>query len=186
MSESEIFRGCIINSRSSQKDLYAMYYGKMMGVCLRYASSNEDAKEVLHEGFINVFEKLKQLEEEEFNEQWIKKTIILTAIEHIRKNKENLLIVSTVHANKRNEKIVDKVIDDSTPLDIKKEDILKAIQGLTPGYRTAYNLFVMDGFTHQEISTMLDISEETSMLNLDKAKFALRKNLFPYLNPVHE
>lgn len=185
MDELDIFQGCLSKKNSSRKDLYALYYGKMMGVCLRYANSNANAKEVLHQSFLNLYEKIHNIKADEFGEKWIKETIINTALEQIHKNKENLLIVSTVHANKRNDNLIDKVVDDTVHLNFTKEEILKAVQGLTPRYRSIYNLFVIDGYSHKEIAELLDISEETSMLNLNKAKFALRKNLVPYLTPVN-
>ncbi len=182
MNENEIIKGCLKNSRESQKALYELFYGKMLGVCLRYSNSNIDAKEILNEGFLKVFENLKNLKEGDSIEDWIRKIMINTSIEHIRKNKQNLLIVSTVHVNKNNVRTADQISDEALFSKIEKEEILKAVQELTPGYRTVYNLFVIDGYPLKEIAEILDISEETSKLNLSKAKFALRKNLIQFLN----
>lgn len=182
MNESEIIKGCLKNNRESQKALYELFYGRMLGVCLRYSNSNSDAKEVLNEGFLKVFENLKSYKEVDSIEDWIRKIMIHTSIEHIRKNKQNLLIVSTVHANKKNTATDEQLNEDALLLKVGKEDILKSVQELTPGYRTVYNLFMIDGFSHAEIAELLDISEDTSKLNLSKAKFALRKNLIQFLN----
>lgn len=182
MNESDIIKGCLKNNRESQKALYELFYGKMLGVCLRYSNSNPDAKVVLNEGFLKVFENLKNHKEVDSIEDWIRKIMIHTSIEHIRKNKQNLLIVSTVHANKKNTSTEEQMNEDTLFSKIGKEDILKSVQELTPGYRTVYNLFVIDGFSHKEIAGMLDISEDTSRLNLSKAKFALQKNLIQFLN----
>ncbi len=182
MNESEIIKGCLKNNRESQKALYELFYGKMLGVCLRYSNSKADAKEVLNQGFLKVFENLKNHKEVDAIEDWIKKIMINTSIEHIRKNKQNLLIVSTVHANKNTAVIDEHINEDSLFSKIGKEEILKSVQELTPGYRTVFNLFMIDGFSHTEIAEMLDISEDTSKLNLSKAKFALQKNLVQFLN----
>jgi RNA polymerase sigma-70 factor (ECF subfamily) len=154
----------------------------MLGVCLRYSNSKVDAKEVLNEGFLKVFENLKNHKEGDSVEDWIKKIMINTSIEHIRKNKQNLLIVSTVHANKNTSLPEEQINEDTLFSKIGKEEILKSVQELTPGYRTVFNLFVIDGFSHTKIAEMLDISEDTSKLNLSKAKFALQKNLIQFLN----
>lgn len=182
MSEHEIIKGCLKNNRESQKALYELFYGKMLGVCLRYSNSIVDAKEVMNEGFLNVFENLNNVKENDLIENWIRKIMIRTAIDHIRKNKQNLLIVSTVHANKKNGITPEQISDDALISKISKEEILKAVQELTPGYRTVFNLSEIDGYSHKEIAEVLDISEDTSKLNLSKAKFALRKNLIQFLN----
>jgi RNA polymerase sigma factor (sigma-70 family) len=182
MVESEIIKGCIKNNRESQKALYEKMYGTMLGVCLRYSNNMIDAKEVLHEGFLNVFENLKNVKNPDEVESWIKKIMVNKSIEHIRKNKQNLLIVSTVHLNKNNVSVKDEITDEAIISKIGKEEIMKAVQELSQGYRTVYNLFVIDGYPHKEIADMLDISEDTSKLNLSKAKFALRKNLIQFLN----
>lgn len=182
MTENEIIKVCLRNNRESQKALYELFYGKMLGVCLRYSNNIIDAKEVLNEGFLTVFENLKNVKENNSVEDWIKKIMVSTSIEHIRKNKQNLLIVSTVHVNKNNATITNQITDEMLLSKIGKEETLKAVQELTPGYRTVYNLFVIDGYPHKEIAEILDISEDTSKSNLAKAKFALRKNLIQFLN----
>ncbi len=182
MNEHDIIKGCLKNSRESQKALYELFYGKMLGVCLRYSNNIIDAKEVLNEGFLTVFETLQNLKENDSVEDWIRKIMVQTSINHIRKNKQNLLIVSTVQANKKNATTSEQISDDTLFLKIEKEEILKAVQELTSGYRTVYNLFVIDGYSHKETSEILGISEDTSKLNLSNAKFALRKNLIQFLN----
>jgi RNA polymerase sigma factor (sigma-70 family) len=182
MDENEIIKGCLKNNRESQKALYELFYGKMMAVCLRYSNSSVDAKEVLHEGFLKVFENLKNGKDGDSVEDWIRKIMIHSSIDHIRKNKQNLLIVSTVHISKKEAVTTDQMSDEDLLLKINKEEIRKALQQLTPGYRTVYNLFVIDGYSHKEIAEIMDISEDTSKLNLSKAKFALRKNLMQFVN----
>lgn len=177
MNENEIIKGCLKNDRASQKALYEQYYSKMLGVCLRYAKEKEDAKDVLHEAFLKVFNNLKNFNGSGSFEGWIRRIMVNTSIDHLRKNKQNYLIVSTVYANEKAFAATEEIEDDDLLLNIDKEDILKAVQDLTPAYRTVFNLYVIEEFTHKEIAEMLDISEGTSKSNLSKAKFNLRKNL---------
>ena len=177
MNETDIIKGCLKNDRVSQKALYETFYSKMLGVCLRYSKSSDEAKDVLHEGFLKVFTNIKKFHGTGSFEGWIRRIIVNTAIDHLRKNKQNYLIVSTVYANEKASHIADEINEDELALHINQEEILKAVQELTPAYRTVFNLFVIEEYTHKEIAELLDISEGTSKSNLSKAKFNLKKNL---------
>jgi RNA polymerase sigma-70 factor (ECF subfamily) len=156
----------------------------MLGVCLRYAKDKEQAKDILHEGFLKVFSNLKNFNGTGSFEGWIRRIMVNTSIDHLRKNKQNYLIVSTVYANEKASNMVEEAEDDMF-LNIDKEEILKAVQELTPAYRTVFNLYVIEEFTHKEIAEMLDISEGTSKSNLSKAKFNLKKNLMHLIKSAH-
>jgi RNA polymerase sigma-70 factor (ECF subfamily) len=156
----------------------------MLGVCLRYAKDKEQAKDILHEAFLKVFTNLKNFNGTGSFEGWIRRIMVNTSIDHLRKNKQNYLIVSTVYANEKASNMVEEVEDDVF-LNIDKEEILKAVQELTPAYRTVFNLYVIEEFTHKEIAEMLDISEGTSKSNLSKAKFNLKKNLMHLIKAAH-
>lgn len=183
MNEADIIKGCLRNDRTSQKHLYELYYSKMLGICLRYSKTSEEAKDILHEGFLKVFTTLKSFDTHTPFEAWIKKIMVTTAVDHLRKNKHNYLIVSTVNAYEKSSAI-EEVASDEALSTIDKEELLKAVQELTPAYRTVFNLFLIDGYTHSEIAGILDISEETSKLNLSKAKFNLKKNLMHLIKAV--
>lgn len=176
MNESDIIKGCLKNNRESQKALYEKYYSKMLGVCLRYSKDSNEAKEILHEGFTKVFINLKKFKTSDTLDSWIKNMMVNTAIDYLHKNKQNL-IVSTFNANKIAVNTLEEISDEELILKIEKEEILKAVQDLTPAYRKVFNLYFMEGYSHQQIAGILDISEETSESNLTKAKFNLRKNL---------
>lgn len=176
MDENDIIKGCLKNNRESQKALYDYYYSKMLGVCLRYSKDSAEAKEILHEGFFKVFANLKNFKAPESFEGWIKKIMVNTAIDYLHKNKQNL-IVSTFNANKSAVNTLEEISDEELILNIDKEEILKALQELTPAYRKVFNLYLIEGHTHKQIAEMLDISEDTSESNLSKAKFNLRKNI---------
>jgi RNA polymerase sigma-70 factor (ECF subfamily) len=186
MNEHDIIKGCLKNDRASQKALYEQHYGKMLGVCLRYAKDKDEAKDVLHEGFLKVFTNLKNFNGTGSFEGWIRRVMVNTSIDHLRKNKQNYLIVSTVYANEKASNLADEVEDEDLLLQIDKEEILKAVQELTPAYRTVFNLYVIEEFSHREIAEMLDISEGTSKSNLSKAKFNLKKNLMHLIKATHD
>jgi len=184
MNETDIIKGCLKNDRASQKALYEQYYSKMLGVCLRYSKSSDEAKDVLHEGFMKVFDGLKNFKSSGSFEGWIRRIMVNTSIDHLRKNKQNYLIVSTVYANEKASNVAEEINDDELALHIDKEEILRAVQELTPAYRTVFNLYVIEEYTHKEIAELLDISEGTSKSNLSKAKFNLRKNLMHHIKPI--
>ena len=182
MNENEIIRGCIEGYPEFQKALYETFYKKMMGICIRYSGEETEAHKMLQEGFITIYKNFKRYKESEPLESWLKKIMIDAAITHIRSDKEKRMIVSTVHENKGNSKIKPTDFSDEILIqELGKTQMLKALQSLTSGYRIVFNLFFIDGFTHEQIAEILNISEETSKTNLEKARFAFRKNLIQYV-----
>lgn len=181
MSENEIIKGCLNYDRESQKALYEQFYSKMLGVCLRYSKDFTESKEILCEGFLNVFSNLKDYTETSSIEIWIKGIMVKASVDHLRKNKQNL-IVSTVYANEKAINTKEDISDEELVLNIHKEEILKAMQELTPAYRMVFNLYMIEKYSHKEIAEMLDISESTSESNLAKAKYNLRKNILISVN----
>ncbi len=177
MNEIDIIKGSLKNDRASQKLLYEKYYSSMMLISLRYSQNNEEAKKIVQQGFLKIFNQLQNFNQKTLFEEWIKKIMIETAVEFLKKDKQSYLIVSTVHANDA-QLLSGVAINDNEIISKAKEDnVLKAVQELTPAYRTVFNLFQIENYSHQQIAELLDISEETSRLNLSKAKFSLRKNL---------
>jgi len=178
MDETDLIKGCLKNDRASQKALYEQFYSKMLGVCLRYSKNTDEAKDILHEGFLKVFNGLKGFNNNGSFEGWIRRIMVNTAIDYLRKNKQNYLIVSTVYANEKQMNIADDTLEEEDfIMNIEEEIILKAVQELTPAYRSVFNLYVIENYSHREIAELLDISEGTSKSNLSKAKFNLKKNL---------
>lgn len=176
MTENELIAGCIKQDRACQKQLYEQMYGKMLGVCVRYARDREDAKDVVHEGFIKVFGSIRSYSGKGSFEGWVRRIMVNTAVDHLRRNKHEYLIVSTVRAGDQEDK-VDEMDEDDMLNHIGKEDILAAVQQLSPAYRTVFNLYVIEEYQHKEIADMLNISEGTSKSNLAKARYQLQKTL---------
>ncbi|MCT4561443.1 MAG: RNA polymerase sigma factor [Crocinitomicaceae bacterium] len=173
----EIIEGCIANKRKAQAKLFELYYGKMMGVCLRYHKDKDDAQEILQQGFIKVFEKLDAYEFTGSFDGWMRRIFVNTSIDAIRKNKKNPI---------RKENDEEFVMESSNPV-IEEEELdlmslkasiaLEAIDELSPQYRAVFNLYVIEEYSHKEIAELLGISEGTSKSNLSKAKANLQKIL---------
>lgn len=163
-----LLEGCKKNDRESQRLLYQQYYAYAMSISLRYCRSLEEAKEIVNDGFMKVFQKIDQHTTELSFKGWLRKIMINSAIDHYRKESKHYNHVEAT-ADRILEPVVGTVIDD-----ISYAELIGMIQRLSPGYRAVFNLYVIDGFTHDEISKILNISEGTSKSNLMKARENLK------------
>ncbi len=171
----KLVKQCIKEDRKSQKLLYEHFYGKMVAVCMRYATDYNEAQDILHEGFIKVFAKLKSFKNEGSFEGWIRRIIVNSAIDHIR-TKKKLTFDSEEKSIIDNIKDEDEVLIEQEHLvKIKAELIIELIQELSPAYKTVFNLYVLEGYSHKQVASSLGISEGTSKSNLAKAKKKLRE-----------
>ncbi len=168
--EADFIRAVIAKEKWAQQKLYEDHYRKMMGICLRYANNEDDARDILHDGFIKVFNNIKKYKPGTSLSSWISRVMVNTAIDRYRKN-----------VRRRTEDI-----DKAYNLSIKEADaisqfsakeILKAIQQLSPAYKTVFNLFVIEGYPHKDISEKMGITESTSRSNLVKARNKLKEIL---------
>lgn len=169
----DIIQNCIDGDSNSQELLYNKFSGKMFGVCLQYSDDYDDAKDILQEGFIKVFANLKQFRGKGSFEGWIRRIIVNTALEKYR-DKHYLNKVDEGEAEKL-EKTDYNIIDE-----ISAKDLMKVVQELSPKYRMVFNLFAIEGYSHKEISALLDISEGTSKSNLSRARAILQEKLANY------
>ena len=165
--ESDLIEGCIRGDRKMQYELYERFASKMYGVCLRYAANAEEAEDILQEGFIKVFKKISSYRGDGSFEGWIRRIFVNTAIEHFRR-KSYLQPISEHEENTIEGKYI-SVLDN-----LAEKDIIKLIQQLSPGYRTVFNMYVIEGYTHKQIGEALNISEGTSKSQLSRAKLILR------------
>jgi RNA polymerase sigma-70 factor (ECF subfamily) len=171
----KIIEGCLRNDRRSQEELFKLFYGKMLPVCMRYMPDRDTAQEVLQEGFIKVFEKLGAFDFKGSFEGWIRRIIANTAIDAIRKSKRDPYLTDNDNDFKlgASDPMVER--EEAEFTDLKAEIAMEAIQKLSPAYRTVFNLFVLEDYSHKEIAELLGISEGTSKSNLAKAKMNLQK-----------
>jgi len=175
ISESDLIKGCIAGDRRMQEELYSRFAPKMYAVCLRYANNTNDAQDLLQEGFIKVYKNLHRFRAEGSFEGWIRRVFVNTSIEHFRKKSAQLSSVS-----EKEENTIEDL--DVTALDsLAEKDIINIVQELSPGYRTVFNLYVVEGYSHKEIGEMLGISEGTSKSQLARAKSILQKKVAQYL-----
>lgn len=174
---TEHIEGCVRNSRESQKTIYSSFYGYALTICNRYTGNKDDAVEILNDGFLKIFKEIHKYQPAYADTVasftgWLRKIMVYTAIDHYRKNKKHLVNGHT------DPSLLQLASPHETALDkLSHEEILKAIQFLSPAYRTAFNLFVIDGLSHEEISKKLGIAEGTSKSNLAKARMHLQKIL---------
>lgn len=166
--ESDLISGCIEGNRRMQEELYRRFSPRMYAVCLRYAGNTEEAEDILQEGFIKIFKKLDSFRNEGSFEGWIRRIFVNTAIEHFRR-KRYLQPVTEKEENTLEGNYL-SVLDD-----LAERDILELVQQLSPGYRTVFNMYVVEGYTHKEIGDMLGISEGTSKSQLSRAKVILQE-----------
>ena len=171
MSDSELVSECLKGKSSAQRTLFQLHSGKMLAVSLRYMGSTMEAEEVLQESFIKVFEKLKQWKGDGPLGGWIRIIVVNTALTRIKNNKKFRL---------------DKNIDDAVSLSdngedqleaLQAEDLMKLIAQMPDGYKTVFNLFVVEGYGHKEIADLMGISESTSKTQFLKGKNWLVKRI---------
>jgi len=161
---------CIRNEREGQQALYKHFYGFAMGICLRYANDRLDAAGILNDGFFKVFKNIEKYEKDKPFSAWIGRIITNTAIDYYRVN-----LKFADHADISD---YDEIAQEhSVYAKLAYEDLLALVQKLTPAYRTVFNLFAIDGYSHEEISEMLSISVGTSKSNLFKARQKLQDML---------
>lgn len=169
---------CALNNRESQKKIYTSFYGYAMAVCDRYTNNQDDAIEILNDGFLKVFKEIYRYKPAYTDvvssfKGWLRKIMVYTAIDHFRKNHKHQFTTDLDNG------VIQVASHAEDALDrISYEEIIRSIQDLTPGYRTVFNLFIIEGFTHEEISEKIGISIGTSKSNLAKARRQLQKILF--------
>ncbi len=169
VNESDLLKGCLAGVRKSQEELYKTYSGKMYTVCMRYCNDTDDAQDVLQEGFVKVFKNLEKFRNEGSFEGWMRRIFVNTAIEHYRKRSTHLASVVDVTE-------VQKEDNSWNAFDhLAEKDLLNIIKSLSPGYRTVFNMYVVEGYSHKEIGELLGITEGTSKSQLARAKALLQK-----------
>jgi RNA polymerase sigma-70 factor (ECF subfamily) len=173
----KLIKDCLNGDKNSQNLLYKTLYGKMMSVCLRYSENSTQAKDIFQEGMFKVFQNLKKYEYKGSFEGWVRRIFVNHAIDNIRRNKEYIQDFkdSTLYENIE-EDTIDNIDDEEIP-DISADIILEYIQKLSPAYRTVFNLYIIENYTHKQISEELKISIGTSKSNLAKSKVQLRNML---------
>jgi RNA polymerase sigma-70 factor (ECF subfamily) len=166
-TEASLIESCINGDRKSQKKLYELYSPKLFLICLKYTKNQMDAEDVLQDGFVKLFTNLHKFKGEGSFEGWMRRIFVNTAIEQLRRKK-----FETKDCDSFGNIILDK---EPTALDILyKKDLIKSSQNLSKGYRTVFDLYAVQGFSHQQIASKLGITESTSKSQFSRAKALLR------------
>ncbi len=168
MSVEELIEKCQKGDRRAQELLYRSYAGTLYGICLKYSNSKVAAEDNLHDSFMTIYEKIGQFKNKGSFEGWMKRITINTALQKFRKE-EYLNIVG--------DPTEEEITVESAYSEISLQTLLGYIQELPTKYRATFNLYVLDGYTHKEISETLGTSIGTSKSNLARARVLLKEKL---------
>ncbi|RZS96763.1 RNA polymerase sigma factor [Cecembia calidifontis] len=170
-TEQEIIKACLKNDRKAQEQLYQTYSRKFLAICIRYVKDRELAEDVLMEGFMKIFEKLPQFESKGSFEGWMKRIIVTQSLLTLRNSRHLNMEVVQVETHL-------EVQENSYELNhLEAADLMELIQELPVGYRTVFNLYAVEGYSHSEIGDLLGITESTSKSQLNRARNLLKQKI---------
>ena len=166
----ELINACKKNNGRAQEFLYKKFKKRLMGICIRYTNRREEAEDVFQESFIKIFKNIKNVQKPEYLERWMKHVTINTAINHFRKKSK--MPFENIYEMDLESNEYENIIGE-----IDQGQLLNIIQSIPEGYKIIFQLYVIEGFTHKEIAKLLNISENTSKSQLNRAKKYLKKKL---------
>jgi RNA polymerase sigma factor (sigma-70 family) len=172
LTENQLIKACIREDAASQKEVFDRYSGRMLSVCLRYARSSADAEDILQDAFIKVFDKMHQFKFEGSFEGWIRRIVVNTALKKYSLRRYEKEVVGYEIKDKD-----ESSIEASAYSDLTAKDLLDLINALPSGYKIIFNLYVIEGYQHDEIAEMLGIQPGTSRSQLVKARNMLQKQI---------
>lgn len=171
MEESALVKKCIEGDARAQRTLFEKFAPKMLGVCMRYAKNTDQAEDVLQDGFVKVFTKLSKYSGNGSLEGWIRRIIVNTALDEIRRNvkfQSNVNVDDVDYKLEVNSHILEG---------LAAQDLMKIVNDLPDGYRVVFNMFAIEGFSHKDIAMQLNISENTSKSQYSRARAYLKVKL---------
>ncbi len=171
MTEELMLVGCLQNDAASQDALYRRFSPRMLGVCYRFGKNREDAEDMLQVGFIKIFSQIHQYRNEGALEGWIRRIVVHTCINMLKKNKKFSDCVDIMYASSISTR------EDAIPSILHAKEIVECIRILPLGYKTVLNLYAIEGYSHKEIGQLLDIGESTSRSQYTRAKSMLEEIL---------
>lgn len=169
--DEKFLKKCISGNSKAQKAFYDMYAPKMYSICYRYAVDNYMAEEMMQEGFIKIFQNLPKFKWKGSFDGWVHRIMVNTSLEYLRKNKRNHQQLSIDKSS------ISHNIDTNAIDELSAQEIMESIRQLPEGYREVVNLYIVDGYSHKEISKLLSISEDNSKQRLSRARTLLQKKL---------
>jgi len=179
LNEIELVRGCMVNDRLAQEQLYKQFHGPMSSICIRYTRNEHDAVEVLHSGFLKVFKNIDRFDASKASlYTWIRTIMVNTAIDFLRQKSRWFV------SHPEPEKVESGGIEPEAVQRLSVQELLKLVQCLPPATQAVFNLYVIDGYTHKEIGKLLGISDGTSKWHLSEARRLMQQYLFKLANAV--
>lgn len=171
MEDETLVKKCLKGDGQAQRALFDRFSPLMLGVAMRYIKDQERAEDVLQDGFIKVFKSLKKFENKGSLEGWIRRIIVNTALDQLRKNKKHQGNIEL------DDSYFELVQNSEVEAKMQADVLLDLVQQLPEGYRIVFNLFAIEGYSHKEIADKLSISENTSKSQYSRAKAVLRRTL---------
>ncbi len=171
LTDKQLLEGCLNGNRMAQTALYRQYRRQLFGVCMRYAKSREEAEDMLQEGFVKIYSDLYQYRPTGALGAWMRRVVVNVALQHIRRRKNlfpNVDLEKVAHTYQTDDEVFSK---------FREKALVNMVQQLPDGYRAVFNLYVVEGYSHQEIGEQLNISASTSKSQLSRAKATLRQML---------
>lgn len=168
--EETLVKGCRQQDPRSQREVYQQWAPKMLGVCLRYIKDRSEAESVMTGGFLKVFERIGQFSGEGSFEGWIRRIMVHEALSYLRQHKHAYMMVDAEEASR-------EVSYENAEQQLQADDLLALIRQLPAGYRTVFNLYAIEGYSHKEIAEQLEISENTSKSQLSRARSLLQQQI---------
>lgn len=169
-NEDSLIAGCRKGKSSSQKLLFEKYSPKMLGVIMRYVKDKMEAEEIMIAGFMKIYNKIDQFRGDGNFEGWIRRIMVNEALLYLRKYKNMSIEVDLDYANSKTE-------HDIASDHLQVEDLMRLIQELPVGYRTVFNMYAIEGYSHKEIGELLQINENTSKSQLSRARKFLQSRI---------
>lgn len=185
-NEHELVLGCKRDCRTAQKQLYEQYSSQFFAICSRYTKDMHDAEQVLQDGFLKIFQHVHTYQNKGSFEGWMKRILVNTCLDHL-KSKQYKADQLTLHPEQIHDDI-QLVSHNEAYSQLNMEELLKAIQNLSPVTRSVFNLYIFEGYSHKEIAAMLSISDGTSQWHLNSARTQLKNKLLSQqdININHE
>lgn len=175
-----VIEGCVSGDRVSQKKIYELYYGKMMGVCMRYTKDTDRAQDILQDALIKVFANIGKYDFKGSFEGWVRRIVVNTAIDFFRRSKKDFMLLGENQSIEEYSEELDDEDDSEDKYDFEPQEIMDAMQKLSPAYRVIFNMYVFENLTHKEIAEKLEISVGTSKSNFSKAKKNIQRLLLKH------
>jgi RNA polymerase sigma-70 factor, ECF subfamily len=177
-NHEELIAGCLRKDRRSQQRMYEIFYGKMLAICMRYTKNVDQAQDLVQEGFIKMFDNLGKYKHDGSFEGWVRRIFVNNAIDSFRRKKhDHILPDSDLQLINLADDTDEHAFFEEQLQEIRPEDVMVAMQQLTPAYQMVFNLYVMENMSHQDIADKLGINVGTSKSNLSKARVNMKKIL---------